>query len=256
MDVPHPGRMHDYWLGGGHNFAADRELAEKIMQVFRGIEDVARLNQAFLRRAALFMIESGIRQFLDLGSGIPTIGNLHEIVQQANPECRVVYVDIDPVSIAHTELMLERVEDAAVIQADMRNVASILDADASRALLDLNEPMGVFAPNLHFIPDSWDPACIMAGYRDRIASGSYLAIMQLAVDEAIHELDDVVAAYRTTHYHLYPRTREAIMRLCAGYELVEPGLVGFGHWRPAGPGDTSLEERLNSVLCVAVGRKP
>jgi hypothetical protein len=226
------------------------------MHIFPGIEDVARLNQAFLRRAALFMVESGIRQFLDVGSGIPTIGNLHEIIHHVEPECRIVYVDIDPVSIAHTELMLECVEHTAVIQADIRNVSAILDAPASRKLLDLSEPVGLFAPTLHFVPESWDLQNIMAGYRDRIASGSYLALMHLAGDQDLPELEDMLAAYRTTRYHLYPRSRDAIMRLCDGYELEDPGLVGFGQWRPTGPGDIATEERLNSVLCAAVGRKP
>src|SRR5262245_38985911 len=137
MSVPHPGRMHDYWLGGGRNFAVDRELADTIARVMPGIEDVSRLNQAFLRRAALFMVDAGIRQFLDVGSGIPTIGNLHEIVQRVDPACRVVYVDADPVTVAHTELILEGTEGVAVLRGDQRDVAGVVDAEVTRRLLDI-----------------------------------------------------------------------------------------------------------------------
>ena len=104
--VPSPARVYDYWLGGGHNFAPDRMLAEKILQIMPGVRDAARLNRSFLRRAALHMVENGVRQFLDIGSGIPTVGNLHEIVQAEAPDCRVVYVDRDPVAVAHSELIL------------------------------------------------------------------------------------------------------------------------------------------------------
>ena len=111
MSMPHPARMHDYWLGGGHNFAADRELAEKIMVMMPGIEDVARLNQAFLRRAALFMVESGIHQFLDIGTGIPKEDNTHEVAQRVAPDSRIVYVDYDPIVLAHAHKLLRSTPD-------------------------------------------------------------------------------------------------------------------------------------------------
>jgi hypothetical protein len=256
MDVPHPARMHDYWLGGGHNFAADRALAEKIMELMPGIEDVARLNQAFLRRAALFMVDAGVRQFLDIGSGIPTVGHLHEIVRRAAPESRVVYVESDPVAVAHSELMLDGVEGAEVLQADLRDINTVMGAEVTRCLLDVDRPIGLIAPMMHFIPDSSDPACLLAGYRDRLASGSFLALVHGTNDVEVPGLDQVIEAYQQTRHHLYLRSYPEILRMCAGFELVEPGLVGYARWRPEGPGDLSDQPGINDVLYAAVGRKP
>jgi hypothetical protein len=248
--------MHDYWLGGAHNFAMDRELAEEIMRLMPGIEDIARLNQAFLRRAARFLVESGIRQFLDIGSGIPTVGNVHAIVQRMDPECRVVYVDGDPIAVAHTELLLEDIKGAAVFRGDLRDVAGTLTAESVQQLLDMTKPIGLIAPMLHFIPDAWDPAGIMSRYHDQLASGSYLVMAHATLDVAIPGAVEAVEAYRRTRYQLNPRSHAEVLRLCAGYQLVEPGLVGFGHWRPEGPGDYSPTPNLNSTLYAAVGRKP
>ncbi len=256
MNVPHPARMHDYWLGGGHNFAADRELAEKIMQIMPGIEDVSRLNQCFLRRAALFLLSLGIRQFLDIGSGIPTVGNLHEIIHRVDPECPVMYVDGDPVSVAHTELILERTTGAGVIQGDVRDVAGVFDVVASQGLLDVSQPIGLIAPAMHFIPEDSDPARVLAGYRDRLTPGSFLVLAHSTADTNIAGQAEVVEAYQATRYRLYPRTHAEVLRMCAGFDLVEPGLVGFAHWRPQGAGDVSTNSAINSLLYAAVGRKP
>jgi hypothetical protein len=256
MNVPHPARMHDYWLGGGHNFAADRELAEKIMQIMPDIEDVSRLNQSFVRRAALHMVESGVRQFLDIGSGIPTVGHLHEIVQGRAPESRVVYVESDPVAVAHTELMLETVGGTAILQADIRDVDGIFDTDAVKELLDDTKPIGLIAPMLHFVPDAWEPARILGDYRDRLASGSRIALAHVSADSDNPELPNVIEAYQLTKFLVHPRTCDEIMAMCTGFELVEPGLVGYGHWRPEGPSDLSTNPGINSLLYAAVGRKP
>jgi hypothetical protein len=256
MDMPHPARMHDYWLGGGHNFAADRALAEQIVAMMPGVEDLARVNQAFLRRAALFLVSQGIRQFLDIGSGIPTVGNLHEIVQRAAPDCRVVYADNDPVAVAHSELMLQSVAGTAVIQADVRDANGVLADETVRSLVDIERPIGLMVPMLHFIPDSSEPARMMADYRDRLASGSWVALLHGASDVDIPGLDDVIKAYQRTRHRLYPRSRAEILAMCEGFELVEPGLVGFGEWRPEGPGDVAEIAEVNSVLYAAVGRKP
>ena len=256
MDMPHPARMHDYWLGGGHNFAADRALAEKILELMPGMEDVSRLHQSFLRRAALFIVDAGVRQFLDIGSGIPTVGNLHDIVQQADQECRVVYVDSDPVSVAHSELILDEIKGTAMIQADIRDIADILNTEPARRLLDLTQPVGLIAPMLHFIPDAWDPDCIIAGYRDRLPSGSWVALLHVTADAGTPGLAEAVEAYGSSRFQIFPRRRDEVLRLCDGFELVEPGLVGFGEWRPEGPGDCSLHPGVNSVIYAAVGRKP
>ncbi|HET9141697.1 SAM-dependent methyltransferase [Actinophytocola sp.] len=254
--APHPARVHDYLLGGGHNFAADRELAEKVKQQLPAMEDVARLNQAFLRRATLYLVDTGIRQFLDIGSGIPTLSTLHGLVQRAAPDARWVYVDMDPVAIAHTEMKLADAEGTAVLQADLRDAAGILDSDLVRRLINLDEPLGLIAPMLHFVPDAWDPAGVLAGYRDRIAPGSHLVAAHLTLDQNTPGLPEAIELYAGTRYQVVPRTHAEVLDLCAGFTLVPPGLVGFGDWRPESPGDSSSDPAINSVVWAAVGRKP
>jgi hypothetical protein len=254
LDVPHPARMNDYWMGGRHNFAADRELAEDIAAAIPGIGDVAWLNQAAIRRAVLFLVESGIHQFLDIGSGSLAVGTTYDVVQQATPDSHFVYVDSDPMTIAYRELMLQHTEGATVIEADVRDAAGILNR--SSAVLDVDRPIGLIAPMLHFIPDSWDPAGILADYRDRLASGSYLAMLHLTSDPDLPGLAAAQAAYQRTHYRVHPRSYQQILDLCAGFELVEPGLVGFAHWRPERTDQLSANPGINSLIYVAVGRKP
>ncbi|MGH3839576.1 MAG: SAM-dependent methyltransferase, partial [Pseudonocardiaceae bacterium] len=177
MTVPNAARVYDYWLDGAHNFAADREMANKIQQVVPAARDAARINRSFLRRVVLFMVDSGIRQFLDIGSGIPTVGNVHEIAQRADPECRIVYVDKEPVAVAHSELLLAGNDRAAAIQANLRDVRGVLDHPQTQRVLDIDQPVGLLMLwLLHFVPDSWDPVGILARYRDRLAPGSYLAL--------------------------------------------------------------------------------
>jgi hypothetical protein len=255
LTVAHPARMHNYWLGGGLNFAVDRDLAAKIMEIFPGIEDVARINQSFLRRAVLFMAESGIRQFLDIGSGLPNVGMVHEIVEQIS-NCHVVYVDPDPVAIAYSELLLENRDWAAGVQADVRDVAGVFDAEPARRLLDPEQPIGLLAPMLHFLPDRLRPGDVVAAYRDRLASGSHLVIAHATGDGDPPGLAEVTEAYRGSRFPAYPRTRAQILRLCHGFDLVEPGLVAVNEWRPQGPGDASANPHVNSLLYGAVGRKP
>lgn len=256
MDTPHPARMHDYWLGGGYNTAADRDLAEKIMKVLPGIEEVARLNQAFLRRATLHMIESGVNQFLDLGSGAPTAGELHRLRRWADPSSRVVYVDSDPVSIALIESQVEGVDGVGVVEADIRDISRILDSDVARRLLDLSQPVCLIAPMLHFVPDSWRPARLLADYRDHLAPGSGLVVLHVTTDPDLPGLDEAIELYQTTRFRAYPRSWAEVARMCAGFDLVKPGLVGYAEWRPDGPRDISTNPAINTVLYAAVGQKP
>jgi SAM-dependent methyltransferase len=254
--VPNPARVYDYWLDGDHNFQADRELAETILRIMPGVRDAARLNRAFLRRAALFMVESGVRQFLDIGSGIPTVGNLHEIVQQADPECRVVYVDREPVAVAHSRLLLRGDDRCAVIRADLRDVNDIFEHEKVRELLDTDRPIGLFMLLLlHFVPDSWDPAGILARYRRRLAPGSFLALSHAAGDAESAGLSEAVEAYKSTQNQPYPRTHDQVLRFFDGFELVEPGLVGCAMWNPQGAGDMSDDPEINSLAYAGVGRK-
>jgi hypothetical protein len=221
-----------------------------------GIEDVARLNQAFMRRAALYMLESGVNQFLDIGSGSPMVGDLHEIIHRADPDARMIYVDVDPVAIALAELLLKGRGRSALIQADPRDAAGILDNEVTRNLLDVDQPICLIAPMLHFVPNDTDPAEMLAGYRDRFAPGSGLVLLHVTTDTNPPGLAEVLDIYRATQFEIFPRTRAEVERMCAGFDLVEPGLVGFAEWRSEGPGDVSTSAAINSVLYAAVGRKP
>ncbi|MGH3772541.1 MAG: SAM-dependent methyltransferase [Pseudonocardiaceae bacterium] len=255
--VPNAARVYDYWLDGAHNFAADRDMANKVQQVVPGARDGARINRAFLRRVVLFMVESGIRQFLDIGSGIPTVGNVHEVAQRADPECRVVYVDKESVAVAHSELLLAGNDRAAVIRANLRDVEYVLDDPKTQGLLDFGQPIGLLMLwALHFIPDSWDLVGILARYRDRVAPGSYLAVSHGTADSNLAGVTEVLQLYRNVSDPVYFRSHAEILRLFAGFELVEPGLVGSAFWRPSGPGDISDNSEMNTASYGGVGRKP
>jgi S-adenosyl methyltransferase len=173
-DRPNAARVYDYFLGGSHNLAADRKLAAQVLAEIPDAPLVAQANRAFLRRAVLYCIEVGIRQFLDLGSGIPTVGNVHEVAQRAAPESRVVYVDIEPVAVANSRAILAGNDRVAVLQADIRDADRILNDPGLQRLLDLDRPLAVLMVSvLPFIPDADDPVRIVARFRDAITSGSY-----------------------------------------------------------------------------------
>src|SRR5687768_12087547 len=162
---PSAARLYDYLLGGGHNFAPDRTLAEKFLQAQPNARTIARLNRAFLRRAVLFMMNNGIRQFLDLGSGIPTVGNVHEIAQKADPEAHVVYVDFEEVAVAHSQLILEDDPRAEIIQEDMTKPRDVLKAAEESGLIDFTRPVGVLTAGVfHFVPPEADPQAVVAAY--------------------------------------------------------------------------------------------
>jgi SAM-dependent methyltransferase len=255
--MPNAARVYDYWLDGAHNFAVDRAMANKIQGVLPGIRDAIRIHRAFLRRAVLFMVDSGIRQFLDIGSGIPTVGNVHEIAQRADPECRIVYVDKEPVAVAHSELLLTGNDRAAVIQADLRDVEDIFDHPQTKRLLDLDQPVGLLMLALmHFVPDSWDPAGIVAQYRDRLAPGSYLALSHATTDGNPAGLAEALQFYQETPEPMYLRGYDEVLRFFAGLELVESGLVGCAFWRPTGPGDGCDSTEMNELAYAGVGRIP
>ncbi|SES11023.1 S-adenosyl methyltransferase [Lentzea xinjiangensis] len=256
--VPSPARVYDYWLGGGHNFASNRALGERILRIMPGVRDAARLNRSFLRRAALFMVERGVRQFLDIGSGIPTVGNLHEVVQAEAPGCRVVYVDRDAVAVAHRELLLAGNRDTAVVQADLRDLDAIFAGPAG-GLLDLDRPVGLFMLLvLHFVPDGWDPAAIVAGYRDRLAPGSYLAVSHTSAEAKPAGMAEAVRAYNDSSAgnQAFPRTRDEVLAFFDGFDLVEPGLVGCPSWRPDDAGDFAANPEINEVPFAGVAVKP
>nr|WP_258907196.1 SAM-dependent methyltransferase [Actinokineospora sp. UTMC 2448] len=259
VSVPSMARTYDFLLGGAHNFAVDRELAAHVERVMPDARSAARVSRAFLGRTVQFMVGQGIRQFLDIGSGIPTVANVHEVAQAADPECRVVYVDKDPIAVAHSELMLVDNDRAAIVHADMRDPDSILDHPQTRRLLDFDQPVGLLVlMMLHWLPDEADPWALMARYRDPLAPGSHLAITHVTADnqdERLTEVTDLIKESRSAD-QLTERPHDQVVALFGDFELVEPGLVGCAAWRPAGRGDIADAAEMNMVIYGGVARKP
>jgi hypothetical protein len=250
---PSAARLYDYLLGGGHNFAADRMLAEKFLQAQPNARTIARLNRAFLRRAVLFMMDNGIRQFLDLGSGIPTVGNVHEIAQKADPEAHVVYVDFEEVAVAHSQLILEDDPRAEIIQEDLTKPKDVLKAAEESGLIDFTQPVGVLTVGVfHFVPPQADPEAIVAAYRDAVPAGSYLAFSQFTQDLQPEEMAGVVEVMKKSQNPMFPRTKSEIEGLFSGFEVLEPGIVPLPLWRPEG---TNTDDPDKAGIYAAVGRK-
>jgi hypothetical protein len=205
-----------------------------------------------------FMIGEGIRQFLDLGSGIPTVGNVHQVAKQATPDCRVVYVDRDPIAVAHSELMLAANDQTEIVHADFQYPDNIFGSHQARRLLNLDEPVGVLMlALLHWIPDELDPAALVAEYRRRVPAGSYLAISHLTSDQHTDEITSAVGMFnRAKGDQATLRAYPQIEAMFGDFELVEPGLVGCALWRPGGIGDISDDPQTNSQIYGGVGRKP
>ena len=250
-------RIYDYWLGGTHNFLADQDVGRAIAAVEPRMRLIAQTNRAFLGRAVRFLGDRGIDQFLDIGSGIPTSGNVHEIAQQANPAARVAYVDVDPVAIAHSKAILAGNENADIVDGDLREPEKILAHHAVGKLIDFGRPVGLLLMVVvHFITDAEDPWQIMATLRDALAPGSYL-VLGHATDEG--SKPDVAEATETVYNRsvatqLHLRSKADILRLFDGFELVEPGLVYAATWRPDSP--DVPDDLAEYGTLVGVARKP
>ena len=254
LERPNAARVYDYLLGGACNFASDRQFAEQLLGMMPEVREVSRRNRAFLRRAIRFCIGNGIRQFLDLGSGIPTVGNVHEVAQQQVPDCRIVYVDNEAVAVAHSELILQQNEHAGAAQADLLDVDRVLAAEPVRRVLDLDQPVAILmAAVLHFVPDSANPRAAVARYVDAMAPGSYLVLSHAAQID-LQRAQDGWKLYDNTSTPGGGRSREEFTAFMAGTELVEPGVVYLSEWRPEAPEDAVSPER--SLAYAAVGRKP
>ncbi|WP_285747642.1 SAM-dependent methyltransferase [Lentzea sp. NBRC 105346] len=240
VDVTKPSvaRMYDYFLGGSHNFEADRAAAKAVEQFAPGAATGAQSNRSFLRRAVRTLRAAGVSQFLDLGSGIPTVGNVHEIAQQDDPTARVVYVDFEPVAVSHANLLLAENDYACAIQADLRSPSTVL---TQSNLLDFTKPVGVLmVAALHFVPDSDDPYSVVETYLDACVPGSYLVLSHGTMDGYDPEdngADQVSAIYKRTGNPVTPRTHAEVSRFFTGLSLIEPGVVPVNEWRPDADAD-------------------
>ncbi len=232
-DIPHPARIYDYWLGGKDNFAVDRETAEHALGLVPEMVDYARGNRQFMVRAVRFLCDAGIRQFIDIGAGLPTSPNVHEIAQQADPDARVVYVDNDPVVFLHAEALMAKGAGTMVVRADLRDVDEVIRQAGT--LLDLSQPVGLmFVACLHHLEDHEDPAGIVARYLDAVAPGSYLVLSHCTDEFAYEKMHEGSADFKRRGGIFIPRGRGGIMRMFNGRKLLDPGLVLVSYWRPDG----------------------
>ena len=254
VERPSAARIYDYLLGGAHNFAVDRRVAEQMLAGNPDAPRTAFANRAFLRRAVQYLVDAGIRQFLDLGSGIPTVGHVHQIAQERVPEARVVYVDIDPIAVAHSRHLLDGNPRAAVVQGDARDPQRILDAPEARRLLDLDQPLAVLVVALlHLVADPDDPAGIVERFMAPLVPGSYVAISHLTVDSP-EDVEGAANVMRRAGVDMSIRTHAQIAALFGDCELVEPGLVWAPLWHPETPGDVE-DDPARSAIYAGVARK-
>jgi SAM-dependent methyltransferase len=233
--IPNGARIYDHMLGGKDNYEADRKAAEAMVAANPAAPLTARANRDFLGRAVRFLAaEQGIRQFLDIGTGLPTQQNVHEVAQAAAPGCRVVYVDYDPVVALHARALLANAPGVAAIEHDLRDPEAILDDPATRELIDFREPVAVLlVAVLHFIGPDEDPYGLVGRLRDRLAPGSHLVVSHTANESSAEIMEAARSGFNASGVTLTPRTRSGIADFFDGFDLVEPGLVDVRTWRPA-----------------------
>lgn len=254
VSVPSPARIYDYWLGGSHNFAVDREAGRQAAEAMPTLRPAIWANRAFLRRVVTYLAtEHQVDQFLDLGSGVPTVGNVHEVAQAINPEAKVVYVDIEPVAVAHGRQLLADNDRATVIQADLRLHEDVLGRPEVTELLDLSRPIAVLLiAVLHFIPDSDRPGEIVRNYLERAAPGSFVALSHADDDpdlpaEQARMLDEYRKSTKVPFLH---RGQHELAAWLDGFDLEPPGIVQTNEWHP--------DEQAAPILRThgVVARKP
>ena len=240
-DIPSSARIYDYLLGGKDNFPADREAAEGLIAILPGVRMAARVNRAFVGRAVRYLVnEAGITQFIDIGSGLPTASNVHQVARDAAPAARVVYVDHDPVVLSHVRDLVCGEAGVTIVGHDMRDPRGILTDPLTRELIDFRRPVGILAVSmLHFLADDDDPAGIIRQLVEPFPSGSHVALTHATGDADPGAADEAAELYQEATTQLHTRSRSEILALVSGMGLVDPGLVWTPLWRP-GPGDPQL----------------
>ncbi len=254
-DKPSPARIYDYLLGGYHNFEVDRIMVEKLLTIYPDTKQLALLNRAFLNRAVEFLLEADIDQFLDIGSGIPTLGNVHEIAQNKNPSARVVYVDIDPIATAHSKAILQDNPNATSIQADIRQPDTILNHPEVKEMIDFNQPVGLtLVAILHFIVDDEKANNAIRLLTKALTQGSIMVISHSALE--LETQGAINARQEYTAGNTKRRSRDQLLQFFEGFKLVEPGLVPIPSWHPESSDDIFYDqpERSTGYACVGVKR--
>jgi hypothetical protein len=254
--TPSAARVYDYFLGGKDNFACDRQVADELVRIAPEMPAMAKANRAFLVRAVRFMAEQGITQFLDIGTGLPTQNNVHQIVQAIVPDARVAYVDNDPLVLVHARALLADNPQTIVVDADLRQPDSLLADPDLRRVIDFDQPLAVnLVGILYFLTEEDQPFDVVRRLRDAMAPGSYLALSHVVSDDRLIELTQATALYRTALNREGSglRTREQVTSFFDGLDLVEPGLVHTQDWRP--DADTPLNADVPKWILGGVARK-
>ncbi|WP_405164956.1 SAM-dependent methyltransferase [Nocardia sp. NBC_01499] len=253
-DQAHPARMYDYYLGGKDNFGVDREFAAQVAKVFPSAGPAARINREFMHRATRWMVtEAGIDQFLDIGTGIPTEPNLHQVAQRLAPEAHVVYVDNDPLVLTHARALMQGTAQGrtAYVQADVNDPASILSAPQLLETLDLSRPVGLsMIALIHFVTDEQDPHGIITTLMNALAPGSFLALTTATPDFAPDTFERITTIYREAGIRVQFRSRDEFASFFTGLELVEPGVVVPHRWRPP---ETDFPGSIDADVSVFAG---
>jgi hypothetical protein len=254
--IPHSARMYDWWLGGKDNFASDRAMGEKLMQAIPSLPSMAAENRRFMHRVARYLVgDAGIRQFLDIGTGIPTSPNLHEVAQEAAPETRVVYVDNDPIVLAHARALMTSHPEGKTqyISADLRQPEKILADEGLTSTIDLSQPVALLmVAILMLLADDDDPWAKTRAVMDALPPGSYVAISHPGQEFDPVAMDGIRETARQGGVTIVPRTRGDVERFFTGWELIEPGVVPVMAWRPAEePADPN-----GAYYWAGVARKP
>jgi len=249
-------RYYDYLLGGFHNFEIDRKIGDMLIEACPDVRLGALVNRAFLRRAVKFLCQQGVEQFLDIGSGIPTSGNVHEVAQRINPSARVVYVDIDPIAVIHSQAILKDNPNATAIQEDIQDITQILENPSFTKLIDLARPLGVFmVAVLHFVKDDGQLLKILRTLNASLVAGSFLVISHYTDEDVpIETLEQIRKVTAGVGSAAVSRGFAKVASLFAGYELIEPGVVRVPLWRPEGPEDVLLEQPERAMGYCGIGR--
>lgn len=253
---PNAARMYDYFLGGKDNYAIDRAAGDKVLAVLPEARTASWENRGFLQRAVRFLAMRGVRQFIDIGTGLPTRGHVHEVAQDEAPSSRVVYVDNDPVVLAHARALLQKPggPNVSVVEGDLREPEKIFADPAVRAQIDFDRPVAVLVVAvLHFVSDAEDPHGVVDRIRAGLAPGSYLVLSHGTAESRPELVSPVTDVYQHVNSSIFARSRAEIAGMLDGFELVEPGLTYVRQWR-AGSGVSDLDPE-GSLSLAAVGRK-
>lgn len=255
LNVPSVSRMYDYYLGGSHNFDVDREAAQRAITAWPGLPKIMQSNRAFMRRAIRYAHSAGIDQFLDIGSGIPTFGNVHQVAQALNSRAHVVYADNDPVAVAHSRAVLDGAERTGIVSADFRSPQDILRSAEVARLLDLQRPVALLlVALLHFVEDRDEPWKTVREFADALAPGSLLVLTHASGERGPgRDSSGITAVYQSASSPLVMRSHAEIAQFFTGFPLLEPGVVPLPHWRPDGPPEQ--EDPVAFGGYAGVGRK-